>query len=92
MSASHFVVSLSFPNGPPSPEEREAQKQFLASLLEQGTLVMAGVFTDQRGGGMSVLRAGSLEEARRRFAESPLVGAGRVDWEVREWNVTWGAR
>jgi uncharacterized protein YciI len=92
MSASHFVVSLSFPNGPPSAEEREAQKQFLASLLERGTLVMAGVFTDQRGGGMSVLRAASLEEARSCFAESPLVEADRVDWEVREWNVTWGAR
>lgn len=92
MSASHYVVSLAFPHGPPTPDERDAQKQFLAGLLEQDVLVMAGVFPDERGGGMSILQAPSLEEARGRFAASPLVEAGRVDWEVREWNVTWGAR
>lgn len=90
MEAKHFVVSLTFPHGPPEPEERAKQREFLSGLRDAGLLLLAGLFVDERGGGMSILRADSLEAAKERFAESPLVRAGRVDWDVREWNVTWG--
>jgi uncharacterized protein YciI len=86
----HFVVSLTFPHGPPKPEERSQQKEFLSGLKDAGVLLLAGQFVDESGGGMSILRADSLEAAKERFAESPLVRAGRVGWDVREWNITWG--
>jgi uncharacterized protein YciI len=87
--AINYVVTLAFPRGAPSPEQREAQQEFLARLRDDGTLVYAGRFTDERGGGMAVLEAPSLDEARRRYAESPLVADDVVDWDVREWDVTW---
>ncbi len=85
----NYVVTLSFTRGAPSPDQRDAQQQFLARLHEEGTLVLAGRFTDERGGGMAVLEAPSLDEARRRYADSPLVAGNVVDWDVREWDVTW---
>lgn len=91
MSSSHFVVTLSFPDGPPDPEQRDAQRAFLDSLVQDGTLLAAGVFADDRGGGMSLLRASSLDDATSRFSKSPLVEAGVVSWDVREWQVTKGA-
>lgn len=90
MASKHFVVQLTFPRGAPEPEERAAQQAFLKRLLEDGTLMLAGVFTDERGGGLAILRADSLDDARAIYDRSPLVEAGRVDLDVREWNVTWG--
>lgn len=91
MSNSHFVVTLDFPNGPPSAEQRDAQRSFLDGLVEAGFLLAAGIFADDRGGGMSLLRAGSIDEARSQFSKSPLVQAGLVEWDLREWQVTKGA-
>ncbi len=88
--AKHFVVSLTFPSGPPPAEARDAQRNFLAGLWREGDLVVAGRFVDDLGGGMSVIKADSLEAARERFGRSPLVEGGHVDWDVREWDVTWG--
>ena len=90
MGSKHFVVQLTFPRGAPTPEERQAQQQFLKRLVEEGTLMIAGVYPDERGGGMAVIRAGSVEEARLIYDESPLVAANRVDLDVREWKITWG--
>lgn len=88
MTTTYYVVTLDFKNGPPAEEHRSAQRDFLAGLLEQGTLRAAGAFPDG-GGGMSILNAASLDEAREIFSKSPLAGAG-VDWGVREWAVAWG--
>lgn len=68
----------------------KAQRAFLSELRRDGVLVMAGRFADTRGGGMSILRAASLEAARALFSTSPLVRRDLVDWEVREWTVTVG--
>jgi uncharacterized protein YciI len=69
----------------------QSQRAFLTQLLDDGVLVMAGRFADERSGGMSILRAESLEAARELFSTSPLVSAGLVESELREWTVTVGA-
>jgi uncharacterized protein YciI len=69
----------------------QSQRDFLTELFGEEVLVMAGRFADERSGGMSILRAESLEAARERFSASPLVEAGLVDWDLREWTVTVGA-
>lgn len=89
MSTTSYVVTLEFTDGPPAEEHRTAQRRFLAGLLDQGTLRAAGVFADKKGG-MSVLTADSLEDAQKIFAESPFAQAQVVDWDVREWTITWG--
>lgn len=88
MSAT-YVVQLTFPASAPTPEQRDAQQQFLKGLLEEGVLVLAGRFADERGGGMAVLEAASIAEARELYAKSPFVEASLVEWDVREWDVTW---
>jgi uncharacterized protein YciI len=67
----------------------QSQRAFLTELLGEGFLVMAGRLADPPGG-MSILRAESLDSARERFARSPLVRGGHVDWVVREWTVSVG--
>lgn len=87
--ATSYVVTLAFPRGAPSSEQRDAQQVFLRRLKDEGTLVLAGRFTDSEGGGMAVIDAASLDDARQRYSDSPLVAAGIVDWDVREWDITW---
>lgn len=84
-----YVVTLAFPRGTPTQEQRDDQQQFLKDLRDGGALVLAGRFADERGGGMAVLEAESLAAARDLYAKSPLVEAEVVDWDVREWDVTW---
>ncbi len=86
----HFVVIITFPDGPPPEDARNAQRDFLASLSGEGTLVLAGRFVDDRGGGMSIITADSLDAARERFSRSPLVEGDYVSWEVRELAPTFG--
>lgn len=81
-----FVVTLEFLGGPPGPEVGKAQQAFLAELLEQGTLVMSGPFSDGRGG-LAILRGDSLEAAQGLYRESPIVRSGHAAVDVREWNV-----
>lgn len=83
----HFVVELTFRDGTPSPEVMRSQRAFLTELLGEGMLVMAGRLADPLGG-LSILRAESPDLARERFACSPLVRGGHVDWDLREWIVT----
>lgn len=87
--ATSYVVTLAFPRGAPSSEQRDAQQEFLRGLKDEGTLVLAGRFTDSGGGGMAVIDAASLDDARQRYSASPLVAAGIIDWDVREWDITW---
>ncbi|MFJ9567540.1 YciI family protein [Streptomyces fuscichromogenes] len=82
----HFVVTLVFLAGPPTAEVGEAQQVFVAGLHEQGLLLLAGPFTDGRGG-MAVVVHESLEEVQNLYRESPVVRSGSATADVREWNV-----
>jgi uncharacterized protein YciI len=85
-----IVVALELVNGLPDQEVGAAQQAFLAQLYEEGTLMFAGPFIDERGGGIAILRCDSLEKARAIYQESPVVRSGHAITDVREWNVMWG--
>lgn len=60
-----------------------AHVSHLRQLDAAGRLVMCGPF--DAGGGMIIIRAGSLEEARTIAAADPFVSSGAEDFEVRTW-------
>ncbi len=66
-----------------------AHLEYLRTLDRQGNLVLSGPFTD-RTGGMILLRAASLEEARAIAEADPLVVAGVDTYDLREWRLTGG--
>lgn len=85
-----IVVALELVNGLPDQDVGAAQQAFLAKLYEEGTLMFAGPFIDERGGGIAILRCDSLEKARAIYQDSPVVRSGHATSDVREWNVMWG--
>lgn len=62
---------------------------YLQRLDAEGTLVLSGPFTD-RTGGLVVVRAPSLEEARAIAEADPLVSNGVDEYDLREWRLTGG--
>lgn len=84
-----YVVTLH-----PKPEipddARAAQREALKRLTQAGTLVLVGRFADGDGG-MVVLKAGSLDEARESYQQTPLAAGGFITWTIREWEVTGGS-
>ena len=69
------------PQGQPGFDEHVA---FLASLRDKGALLAAGPFGDQQGG-MALLRAGFLAEAKSMIEHGAFAEAGVIEWEVRAW-------
>jgi uncharacterized protein YciI len=67
------------------PEVVPAHYRFLDDLRAQGLLEQAGPFTD-RSGGAYVVRAGSLEEARRLAEQDPLHLERCSTVTVHEWD------
>ena len=63
----------------------DAHRQYLALLAEQGSLAMAGEFTDQPGG-LLLLKQVSLEAAREIVQADPLVQTGVLTAELKTWN------
>ncbi|GIV97926.1 MAG: hypothetical protein KatS3mg057_2583 [Herpetosiphonaceae bacterium] len=62
---------------------------YLAALKERGALLLSGPFTDKRGG-MLIISADSVEEARAIAQADPLVARGLDRYELREWRITDG--
>lgn len=60
---------------------------FLRSLDREGRLVLAGPF-DDGSGGLVVIRATSLDEARAIAARDPFVARGARDADVRAWSIS----
>ena len=58
---------------------------FIRSLLADGRLVAGGPFTDTGEGGMAILRAASLADARAILATDPAVIAGVFEADLRPW-------
>jgi uncharacterized protein YciI len=58
---------------------------FIRGLLADGRLVAAGPFTDAGEGGMAILRAASLAEARTAVGSDPTVRAGIFAVDIRPW-------
>lgn len=64
---------------------RPAHLSYLNDLYKQGKVVMAGPFTDKRGG-MVIYKAESPEDARLLAEADPVVKEGARTLELREWS------
>ena len=68
------------------------RREFLAALRAQGRIELSGPFSDRRGGAY-LLRAESIEEARRLVAADPLAMSGaaastKIRASIDEWSAT----
>ncbi|MBW4839457.1 MAG: YciI family protein [Paenibacillaceae bacterium] len=59
----------------------------LRELDRNGQLVICGPFIDYKGG-MVIVKAGSLEEAREIAERDPFVKSGAENYEVRTWAIS----
>jgi uncharacterized protein YciI len=65
----------------------DAHAEFVDALIERGTFVMGGPFSDNSGS-MSLLEGIDADEARRILENDPFMKNGVfVLEEIREWNV-----
>ncbi len=55
------------------------------SLHKAGKLVLAGPFGDDKGGGIFILKAASLEEATEMCESDPAIKNKRLNYTVRPW-------
>lgn len=83
-----FVIFLNTVEGKKASEELIRNHiSFLRKLDREEKLVMCGPFTDRRGG-MIVLKAASIEEAKQIAANDPFVQEGVRSFEVRSWELS----
>lgn len=68
------------------PQLARAHLDYMRSLATAGSIVMAGPFLDDSGG-LTILRADSLEDARRIMAAEPCAKAGILQVDVHPWLV-----
>jgi len=65
----------------------DAHAEFVNALIERGTFVMGGPFSDNSGS-MNLLEGIDADEARRILEDDPFMKNGVfVLEEIREWNV-----
>ena len=84
---SFFVLEYRYADLAARARVRPDHLTYLQSLLEEGTVVLAGPVGDGSGA-MMVLQVGSEQEARRVIAGDPYTIAGvGADHVLRPWNV-----
>jgi hypothetical protein len=80
-----FVANLTIIDAELNQKVRPAHLDYLNGLYKEGKVVMAGPFTDKRGG-MVIYRAESAEEAQRLAEADPVIAEGARTLELREWS------
>ena len=84
---SYFVLEYRYADMEARARVRPEHLAYMRSLLQEGTVVLAGPVGDGSGA-MVVLRADSEVEARRVIRDDPYTAAGvGVDQVLRPWNV-----
>lgn len=84
---SFFVLEYRYADMDARARVRTDHLAYLQSLLEEGTLVLAGPVGDGSGA-MMVLKVDSEEQARQVVQRDPYTAAGvGVDHVLRPWNV-----
>lgn len=63
-----------------------AHKAYVQNLIAKGHRARSGYWA-QRGGGMLLFEAASLDEAKAIVASDPLVKNGCVTYQVYEWRI-----
>ena len=87
VAMSLFVLEYRYADLEARARVRPDHLAYLQSLLDEGTVVLAGPVGDGSGA-MMVLRAGSEDEARQVVEGDPYTAAGvGVDHVLRPWNV-----
>ena len=75
--------------------ELPAHLEFMIALEARGVLFASGPFFapggQGTGAGLTIVRAGSLEEARAILAQDPFVVAGLRAFDLHEWHLMEGA-
>ncbi|MBU2886201.1 YciI family protein [Gilvimarinus agarilyticus] len=79
----YLILTLRTPNFDVS--VIEGHKEYLAQLMANGVLELAGGFTDQTGGAY-VIVAEDLESAQTIAFNDPVYTSGASDVIVHEWN------
>lgn len=80
-----YVAMLTIVDEEVNAKARPAHLEYLDELHKQGKVVMAGPFTDKKGG-MVIYKAGSYEEAKKLAEADPVVAKKARTLELREWN------
>ncbi|MDW8073368.1 MAG: YciI family protein [Nitrososphaerota archaeon] len=81
----YFVVILeAIPGVQPTQEQRQSHLNHLASLRSRGILHAAGRFKDGTGG-LYILEAKDMEEAKNTAWSDPYVKLGLRKCSVKEW-------
>lgn len=81
----HYVALLSIIDADLNAKVRPAHLEYLDKLYKENKVVMAGPFTDKKGG-MVIYRADSFEEAKALAEADPVVAEGARTLELREWS------
>jgi uncharacterized protein YciI len=63
-----------------------AHKAYVGDLIAKGHNAKTGYWAE-RGGGMMIFEAASIEEAEAIVAADPLVKSGCVDYQLHEWRI-----
>lgn len=66
-------------------EEYGKHKAYMGSLAAKGQAVFGGPFKWKKGGGMSILTVGSMEEAKAIAEQDPAKKAGIYNYEIYPW-------
>lgn len=81
----YYVAFLTIIDADLNAKIRPAHLEYIDKLHQENKVVMAGPFTDGKGG-MVIYRADSLEEAKRLAEADPVVAQGARTLELREWS------
>lgn len=60
---------------------------YLERLMQDGKLLLAGLFRDDAGGGIAVLDCGDEAAARRMMDDDPAVQSGLLAATLRPWQM-----
>ena len=63
-----------------------AHKDYVRDLISQGRAAKTGYWAE-RGGGMLLFKADSLEEAQAIIVRDPLIENSCVEYELHEWRI-----
>ena len=80
-----YVAMLPIVDQEKNAQVRPAHLEYINDLFKQGKVVMAGPFTDKKGG-MVIYKADSYEEALKMAQADPVVAQGARTLELREWD------
>lgn len=81
-----------WPAGQPAPQQQLHDHQiYLQRLMEAGTLLFAGLFSDAGGGGIAVLDSADETVARTIMEDDPAVQTGLLAATLRPWTMVFNA-